>query len=413
MAVMSENIYDLVIIGAGAAGLMAAAEASHAGVRVLVLEGQREPGVKILMAGGGRCNATHARVSAGDYSAGCRHTLMHVLKTFTPREAVAFFEKWGAPLALQETGEFFSADNHARTVRDALVRAAVDGGARIECQAHVDALTAHAGMFKVVAGAMAYAARSVLITTGGLSFPVTGSDGSGYALAAALGHRIVPTRPALVPLMAGNPAFSGLAGIVVAVRLSLWSGDRKLRSQEGPLLFTHHGFSGPAPMEMSGAWMAAREQHACALRVDFLPAAAGDGIDFIFDPLSARRSVKNVLARMLPERLVVVLLEQAGVDPGRLAGDLGRQEKRKLAAALRALPLPVAESAGYAKAEVTAGGVDLRELKGATLESRLQGGLFFAGEVVDVDGRIGGFNLHWAWASGVAAARAVIRRIKI
>ncbi|MBF0330973.1 MAG: aminoacetone oxidase family FAD-binding enzyme [Candidatus Omnitrophica bacterium] len=407
---MENTINDLIIIGAGAAGLMAAAEASQAGLRVLVLEGQREPGLKILITGGGRCNVTNARISEKDFNAGCSHTLRHVLKTFPPRQAVDFFEKWGAPLALQETGEFFSGDNKARTVRDALIRAVEHGGARILCDRKVSAMATQDGQFNVVAGHDVFVGKNVLVTTGGLSYPATGSDGSGYHLAESFGHLILPTHPALVPLVAARQVLAHLSGITLPVRLALWAQGRKLKVIEGPLLFTHNGFSGPAPMEMAGPWLAVKAQTGSMINCDFLPQIKGDGIDFVLDPSVARRSVKNIISGFLPERLVLVLLEEAGVDSHRLAIDLSNEDKRSIGRMLRAYPLPVADVMGYSKAEVTAGGVDLKELKGATLESRLQQGLFFAGEVVDVDGRIGGFNLQWAWASGIAAARAIVKK---
>jgi predicted Rossmann fold flavoprotein len=409
---MKNKIHDLIIIGAGAAGLMAAAEAARLGLKVLVLEGQREPGLKILISGGGRCNVTHARLGEKDYSSGCAHTLRHVLKTFTPDEVVDFFERWGAPLALQETGEFFSADDKARTVRDALVRAAQDSGAKIVCGWRVNSLALQAGAFNVIGQELVEQARAVLVTTGGLSYPATGSDGTGYALAKLFGHRIVPTRPALTPFISSEEVFANLAGIVVPVRLSLWAEGRKVHSVDGPLLFTHNGFSGPAPMEMSGHWEALKGKSGCGISVDFLPQMKGDGIEFLFDPSSARRSLKNVVAQFLPERLATVLIEAAGLDTRLFSGEMSQKDKKALAGLLRACSLPVEEAMGYDKAEVTAGGVDLKELKGATLESRLQEGLYFAGEVVDVDGRIGGFNLHWAWASGVAAARAIAKKLQ-
>lgn len=409
---MKNHIHDLVIVGAGAAGLMAAAEASRLGLKVLVLESQREPGLKILISGGGRCNVTNARLGEKDYSAGCPHTLRHVLKTFTPVQAVEFFERWDAPLALQETGEFFSADDKAHTVRDALVRAAQDSGARIVCGWRVNSLALQDGAFNVIGQEHIERARAVLVTTGGLSYPATGSDGAGYSLAQMFGHKIVPVRPALTPFISSEEVFSNLAGIVVPVRLSLWAQGRKLRAVHGPLLFTHEGFSGPAPMEMSGHWFAVKDKPGCGISVDFMPQIKGDGIEFLFELSSARRSVKNIVSQFLPERLAVVLIGAAGLDSRLFMNEMGQKEKKALAGLLRGCVLPVQDVMGYDKAEVTAGGVDLKELKDATLESRLQEGLYFAGEVVDVDGRIGGFNLHWAWASGVAAARAIARKVK-
>lgn len=409
---MSDPVHDLVIVGAGAAGLMAAAEAARLGLHVRVLEGQKEAGLKILISGGGRCNVTNARVSEKDYAAGCAFTLRHVLGTTSPRDMADFFEAHGAPLVLQETGEFFSADDKARTVRDALVRAVTENGGRITCGRRVNAIVTQDGSFNVVGHDFVVPARAVIIATGGLSYPATGSDGAGYRLAQAFGHNIVATHPALVPLTASDDTFGKISGITIPVRLSLWAEGRKLRSIDGPLLFTHEGFSGPAPMEMSGYWLAARQKHGCAVHADFLPAFKPDDTEFLLRPALAARSVKNILTGFLPERLVGVLLGAAGVDSQRPAGQLTRDQRKAIVSALRAFPLPLQDTSGYARAEVTSGGVDLKELKGATLASRLQEGLYFAGEVLDVDGRIGGFNLHWAWASGLAAARAVARNKK-
>ena len=408
----SASGHDLVIIGAGAAGLMAAAEGARLGLDVLVLEGQKEPGLKILISGGGRCNVTNARVSEKDYAAGCAHTLRHVLGTVSPLDIVAFFEAHGAPQALQESGEFFSGDDKARTVRDALMRAVIQNGGRIACGRRVNAIATQDGSFNIVGHYFVITARAVIIATGGLSYPATGSDGAGYRLAQAFGHNIVPTHPALVPFIASTDTFGKISGITLQVRLSLWAEGRKLRSVEGPLLFTHEGFSGPAPMEMSGYWLAVREKLDSAVCVDFLPDLKPDDTDLLLRPALAARSVKNILTGLLPERLVTVLLGTASVDPQRPAGQLTRDERKAVLSALRAFALPLKDVAGYARAEVTSGGVDLKELKGASLASRLQEGLYFAGEVLDVDGRIGGFNLHWAWASGVAAARAVAKSLK-
>ncbi|MBF0619825.1 MAG: aminoacetone oxidase family FAD-binding enzyme [Candidatus Omnitrophica bacterium] len=406
------DIYDLIIVGAGAAGLMAAAEAGALGFKAVVLESQREPGLKILMSGGGRCNATNARVTEKDYAAGCEHTLRHVLKTFSSSEAVAFFEQWGAPLSLQETGEYFSADNKARTVRDALLRAVSAGKVEILCQHPVKNITVQDGLFNVVAEGAIRRARAVVVTTGGLSYPSTGSSGAGYALAESFGHQLVSARPALTPFLASRDIFATLSGIAVPVRLSLWALGRKLRSVEGPMLFTHNGFSGPAPMEISCPWIDARNDEG-EIRVDFFPTEKGQGIGFILDN-AGQQNLKNLLARSLTERLALVLLSEAKVDgfkhPGK--NELWNKEKKALERVLREYTLPVDNVMGYAKAEATAGGVDLKELKGATLESRLQPGLYFAGEVLDVNGRIGGFNLQWAWASAVAVIRAVAKKYK-
>lgn len=402
--------YDLIIIGGGAAGLMAAAEAGRLGLETLVCEGQKTPARKLLICGGGRCNAANANVTASDFHTGCRHTLQHVLREWTTRDTLDFFARWGAPLAVQKDGQYFSADDRAQTVLDALLKAVAAGGALLRCGTRVLDVTHDRMHFAVALEEDVLQAKAVLVTTGGLSYPTLGSDGAGYRIAERFGHELVPTRPALAPLMASDDVFMALAGVSTDVRLTLRAEGRKAGTADGPLLFTHRGFSGPAVLAMSLAWTDARAGNG-ELRVDFLPDLPGEDLAPLLDG-AGRRTLRNVVREHLPERLVDLLLEQAGVDgairPGK--GELRKAQRRALVATLRDLPLPIRADGGYAKAEVTAGGVDLESVKGSSLESRLQPGLFFAGEVLDVDGRIGGFNLQWAWASGVAGARGVAKR---
>ena len=409
---MENTIYDLIIVGGGAAGLMAAAEAGKLKLKVLVLEGRKEPGAKILMSGGGRCNVTNVKITEKDYTTGCLHTLRHVLKGFSNQEAVRFFERWRAPLELQDDGCYFSADGQARTVLKALMGAAAGNGAVIRYASRVNTVTVQDGGFNVTGQDFIERGRTVLITTGGLSYPGTGSDGAGYKLAEAFGHRIVPTRPSLTPLVSASDVFSSLSGIVVPVELSLWAEGRKVYAFRGPLLFTHHGFSGPSSLEISRPWLDALAKGG-EVRADFFPDVKEPGVDFCFQG-AGQRSLKNILMTRLPERLCLSLLHQAGVDGAKRPGmsEVSTKDRQALQRALRAFPLPVNGTSGYARAEVTSGGVDLNELKGASLESRLQEGLYFAGEVLDVDGRIGGFNLHWAWASAVSVARAIAKKLE-
>lgn len=408
---MSEMRFDLIIIGAGAAGLMAAGEGARLGLKVLVLEGKKEPGLKLLMCGGGRCNVTHAKVTERDYHASCVHTLRHVLKHFSVLDAVNFFETHGAPLQLLEDGCYFSADDQARTVLNALLTYAREAGVAFLYEHRVSSVVWDKALFNVVSNGVVFNAPAVLVATGGFSYPATGADGAGYIFAESFGHSVVATRPALTPWLASSDTFIRIPGIALPVRLSLWVGGKKIKKTEGPLLFTHQGFSGPAVLEMSAAWLDARPLNG-EVRVDFFPTLKGEGIDFLFIG-GKHQNLKNMLTPVLTERLAWILLDEARVDGAKhsVAGEITNKEKHALTRVLRAYPLPIKDVVGYGKAEITAGGVDLRELKGATLESRLQEGLYFAGEVLDVDGRIGGFNLHWAWASAVAAAHAVAKKI--
>ncbi|MBF0485809.1 MAG: aminoacetone oxidase family FAD-binding enzyme [Candidatus Omnitrophica bacterium] len=406
------NTYDLIIIGAGATGLMCAAEAGQLRLKTLVLEGQPKPGAKILMSGGGRCNASNIRVTEQDYATnGSIHTIRHVLKIISSDDVFMFFERWGAPLVLEQDGKYFSADGRAMTVLQALLRAAKEGDAEILCSRRVSSVALQNDTFNVVAGTEVFEGRAVVVATGGISYPQTGSSGFGYALAKSFGHQIVSPQPALTPFKASRDIFSHLQGIALPVRLTLWLKNRKERVSEGPLLFTHLGFSGPAVFDMSRHWVRAKEAGNTVLTADFLPFSKKDGLGFEdLPPLALKKTLKNFLGGVFPERLSLTLIKEAGLDPASSLELLSKDKKKKLALCVRAFPLPIEGVFGFDKAEVTSGGVSLEELEGATLESRLQPGLYFAGEVLDADGRVGGFNLHWAWASGQAVARAIARK---
>jgi len=393
---------DLIIIGAGAAGLMAAQEAGCQGLRVLVLESQSSSGAKILLSGGGRCNVTNAVVTEKDFNSGCPRTVRHVLEHFSPDAAVRFFEERGAPLKLEEDGKYFSSTGNASTILQALLRAADGSGARIEYRHRVQNVRCQDDLFHVTGNGFALQGRALLVATGGRSYPSTGSDGFGHALAKQFGHRIVPVFPALTSFKTNDALWKSLSGIAVPVRLTLWASRRKVIEKHGDLLFTHEGFSGPVALDMSHYWGAVQKEKDAAISVDFLP--QGPELHY------KRRHLKNALGEVLPQRLVEVLLKKAEINGAKQYFDLRAAQRDILEKVLRSCAIPISGVMGWGKAEVTAGGVDLKELKGASLESKLQPGLFFAGEVLDVDGRVGGFNLHWAWASGIAAASGVLKK---
>jgi predicted Rossmann fold flavoprotein len=394
--------YDLIIIGAGAAGLMAAQEAGRSGLSVLALEGQPSPGAKILLSGGGRCNATNAVVTEKDFNSGCPRTVRHVLEHFSPDEAVRFFEERGAPLRLEEDGKYFSSAGDANMVLRALLKTVDGSGAGIEYQRCVRNVRCQDGIFQVSGNGFALEGRALLVATGGLSYPATGSDGFGHALAKQFGHRISPLFPALTSWKTEDALWRALSGIAVPVRLTLWSADRKVIEKQGSLLFTHEGFSGPVVLDMSRHWGAVQKEKDVRILVDFLPQAPELHLK--------RRHLKNAFSEVLPLRLVEALLKKAEINGAKQYFNLRAAQRDAMEKILRSCPIPISGVMGWGKAEVTAGGVDLSELKGASLESKLQPGLFFAGEVLDVDGRVGGFNLHWAWASGIAAARGVLKK---
>ena len=403
--------FDTAIVGAGAAGLMTAIQTARLGLKTLLLDGRDKIGAKILMSGGTRCNVTNHEVTEKDFETGAPHTVRAALAAFTPAETIEFFEQIGVELKLEPTGKYFPVTDRAQDVLDALTKEARRWGVTLATPHKVRHVTHDpvAGVFELFAENEKFAAKTVVLTTGGLSFPSTGSDGTGYKIAQTFGHSIVPTSASLTPLMTNDAVWKSLSGITLPVRLSLWLAGKKIHSTCDSFLFTHFGFSGPAALDMSRHLIRADRSKGLRLEADFLPydkeEAAAE--DLRTSPAQGgKRTVRGWLDRILPARLADALADKAQVEPEKLLAYLKKDERARLLAALFRSELVVNGDMGYDKAEVTAGGVDLREVHRSTLESKLQPGLFFAGEIVDVDGRIGGFNFQWAWASGYVAGRA-------
>jgi predicted Rossmann fold flavoprotein len=391
---LSSDHYDIAVIGAGAAGLMAAIAAGRTGrVRVLAVDGAKRIGAKILISGGGRCNVTNEVVRAEDFN-GSRNAIAKVLRTFDVAATIAFFEELGVPLKVEETGKLFPVSNRARDVVDALVTAAEDAGVEIITGMQVESL--QAGF--VINGSLH--ADRVILAAGGRSVPKTGSDGSGYALAAAFGHSITPNFPALVPLLVTNGHWiPEISGTSVEAELAVKSeSGRVLERRRGSMLFTHFGLSGPAVLDISRHWIS---NQPATLAANFLPGETFESMDAALLQAARqnpRATIASVLRGRLPERLIVRLATRLAPDTP--LGKLAKEERRRIVRDLVDFTLPVVRDRGFDYAEVTAGGVPLDELDLKTMESRRCKGLFLCGEILDVDGRIGGFNFQWAWASG-------------
>jgi predicted Rossmann fold flavoprotein len=399
---------DLVVVGAGAAGLMAATWAGRTrpGRRVVVLESARTLGAKILVAGGGRCNVTHHAVTEDDFSGSTAPAIRKVLRRFGVEEVVAFFREQGVALKREETGKLFPTTDSARTVLDALLRAVHAAGAEVRHPCRVESIAREGGGFRVAGAWGAVDAPHVIMATGGKSLPRSGSDGHGLAVVAALGHEVTPlVVPGLVPLVLDAACFlRSLPGVATDVELELRSGTgRRLLRLRGALLCTHFGISGPVVLDMSRHLAHARAVDPGARLVACLvPGTTAKEIDAaLLD--GGRSSSGRTLTALMPERLARELCEQAGVDASAPASTLTQGGRRALVRACTELPLPVQGDRGFGHAEVTAGGVPLAQIRLETMESRRLAGLFLCGEILDVDGRIGGFNFQWAWASGYVA----------
>lgn len=410
---------DVLVIGAGAAGLATAifTRRSSRALHVLLVDGARRPGAKILVSGGGRCNVTNRTVTERDFSGSSPASIRRVLKSLPVERTVAFFEELGVRLHEEPLGKLFPDSNRAREVLEALLREADRVGVSRLDGHRVRRVSADGHGFSVEAGDTVIAARSVVLATGGQSLPKSGSDGGGFDLARTLGHTIVPPVPALVPLVldpASRLPFAELSGVTHDVEITVWLDGRVDSRVRGSLLWTHVGVSGPAALDVSRHWTRAHASGVpVLLTLSACPGARFETMDAELQARCAERpraSVHTVVCARVPAALASTLLRTLRIDEHMAAGALSRASRRELAHALTEWPLPVVGTRGYNHAEVTAGGVPLAEVNPSTLESRICPGLFFAGEVLDVDGRLGGFNFQWAWASAHVAAHGLTTR---
>src|SRR5438093_8249247 len=431
------------------------------------------------MSGGTRCNVTHREVSERDFNGGSRPFVRRVLAAFPPDETRDWLESLGVELKLEPTGKYFPVTDDAHTVLDALVRAVEQAGVRVEAGARVvrlerapaailaggadaedrrrageirSGVDAPSPRFRLGiqtvrdsaelargVGARGIAewplpavephrwleADALIVATGGLSFPRTGSDGTGYALVTALGHTLEPPTPALTPLTSSDRLCREAQGVTLDAELALWIDGRIAERARGSLLMTHFGFSGPAALDLSRHWHHAeveREVGAATRRsggarerrvtASFVPGATLDSLRAEWVKAgehTPKLTARRFLASRVPERIADLLCHEAGIETGSLVSQAPREARDALMRQALERPLAITGTLGYEKAEVTAGGVRLSEVDPSTLESRVVPGLFLCGEILDVEGRLGGFNFQWAWSSGTVAGGSAAR----
>ena len=403
----------VVVIGAGAAGTMAAIFAASAGAETLLLERTKDGGRKILISGGGRCNILPARLDESRYvTDSSANTLRKIVRSWPLEEQVAFFrDDVGIALVEEsESAKLFPASHKARDVRDGLLALASARGAVLRMDTLVTDVSWSGSAWNVsCAGTPPLEADSVIIACGGLSVPMTGSEGAGLRFAERLGHTIHQTYPALTPITAHPAPFAGLAGVSLRVTLTATARDRSAAATGG-FLFTHSGYSGPSVLDVSHVLVRSRadddEPHA---RLMVRWTAHGDTEwTELLKPHGARTAIGALRAEM-PERLAAALLVEARVASHRVLSELQREERLRLVDVLVRGPLPWTGDEGYKKAEVTGGGVSLAEIDPRTMESRRCAGLYLCGEVLDAFGPIGGYNFLWAWVTGRAAGLGAAR----
>ena len=441
---------DLVVVGAGAAGLLAAARAAQRGLRTLVLEKNRKPGVKILMSGGTRCNLTHATDARGIVEAFGRpgRFLHSALARLSPQDLVEIFHQEGLPTKVELNGKIFPATDRALDVLGALLARLKRSGAILACEEPVlEVGGPDSEGFRLVTPRRTIRAANLLLTTGGRSYPGCGTTGDGYAWAAAWGHAIVPPRPALVPLRTDAAWVTSLTGLTVPdvlVRImpgpdpgGAGSADGSQKAKKGNILaecrgsflFTHFGLSGPAVLNVSREVSGHAQPETLRVVCDFLPSVPEPELEAQLARQCAEAGKRQLVSVLLAcgagvppatsaaetaapqpvilRRLAEAMIIQAGLDPERRAAEIGKADRQRLLVAIKRLSIPISGSLGFQKAEVTAGGVSLEDVDSRSMQSKRVPRLFFAGELLDLDGPIGGYNFQAAFSTGHLAAESV------
>lgn len=404
---------NVLVIGGGAAGLLAGIAAAQSGAQTVILEKMRRPGKKILITGKGRCNITNNcdLQEIIKNIPGNGRFLNSALRRFTNQDIVQLLEDNGLPTKVERGGRVFPVSDKAADVVDTLVKIYKNYGGKLLTDCKVKSITAEFGKITgaVTADGQKFAADAVILAAGGSSYPGTGSDGSGVKLAKVLGHTIVPLAPSLVPLESDSPDIAGLQGLSLRnIEGTVYADGKKIGSEFGEMLFTHFGVSGPIILSLSKcvAEAFAKGAQDVELAIDLKPALDKEKLDARLQrdfTQYSRKQMPNGMKDLLPQRLIAPVLDQAFIDEEKFVNQLSRAERRRLVDVLKAFTVPITGTRPIAEAIVTAGGVSLKEIDPKTMESKLIKGLFFAGEVMDIDGYTGGYNLQAAFSTGYAA----------
>lgn len=428
--------FDIAIIGAGAAGLAAGIFVAEARTNctIVLLDGAGTIGSKILVSGGSRCNVTNVMVQPSDFHAPAR-LVSRILRRFDEHATRQWFESLGVELKEEPTGKLFPTTNKARTVLNALLGRCKELGVQILTHHRVQSITHTNDQFFIQFPEKQIIAQQVIMATGGQSLPKSGSDGQGWSMAKSLGHSVSPTYPALVPLvLANNFIHAGLSGISYDAAIITRVNRKIVDHRVGSLLWTHFGISGPVVLDASRFWvMANGQKEDVRVSLSSFPNKTGEDVDLWLAQASrqsGRKTVGSLLAQELPARLAEALCrlsdQKEKVEPRKEnektvtenfastpLNQLSQSKRKDLVHTLTDLSLPVIGHRGWNFAEVTAGGVPLHEINPQTMMSRKMPGLYMIGEMLDCDGRIGGFNFQWAWATGFIAGQSASKMLKV
>lgn len=386
------NQHDVIILGAGASGLWAALTAAKRGRKVLVVDHARKAGRKILIAGGGKCNFTNIDLSPANYHCKNVHFCKSALARFTPWHMVEYLSLHDIPWEEREHSQLFCTRS-AADITEALYNDCLEHSVRFRFSEQITDVQKKDDLFDVGLTDSQHFAPSLIVALGGSAWPQAGATDAGYKLARQFGHKIIPTFPALVPLMMpSNWKLKNLSGIALPV--SIRCNNKQFTEN---MLFTHKGISGPVVLQISAHW-----KKGDSIEIDFLPSAS---ITDILEEAGSKPLLKNVLSRKFPERLAAALIPKELRE--KQVAQLSKKDMQELHSSIHAFTVVPTGTEGMKKAEATGGGIETSSVSSKTMESKICSGLYFTGEVLDVLGDLGGFNLHWAWASGNAAGEVV------
>lgn len=402
--------FDAVVIGGGPAGIYAAIHCAEQGMRVLLLERNNRLGKKLLITGKGRCNVTNACSDLEVLQNIPRNGrfLFSAMQAHPPAAVMDFFERYGCPLKTERGNRVFPVTDRSDSILDALVSAAKKAGVQVRWERATGILASEGVVTGVQTQTNQYPCRYVLLATGGLSYPTTGSTGDGYMMAECLGHTVIPCEGSLVPLCVDGPDCPEMQGLSlrnVGVKLLNEKG-KTLYKDFGELLFTHFGLSGPTVLSAS-----AHLKGSCTLSIDLKPALDEGklGARILRDlEMYRNRTMENALTDLLPRSMIPVVLRRLGIDPQLQANSLRKQDRQALVALLKSFTFPISGKRPVAEAIITSGGIKTSQIDPKTMSSKLLTGLYFAGEIIDCDAYTGGFNLQIAWATAYAAACGIL-----
>lgn len=381
--------FETIIIGAGAAGLMAAAKASETGASVCVLEHNDRVGRKILISGGGRCNFTNIKVTPDDFVSNGRHFVKGALRSYPPQKFIELVEKYNIAYFEKKLGQLFC-QKSAKDIVELLKKECKKNNVTLALKETNLEVSYTSGLYFIESDINSYTCENLVIATGGLSISQIGASDLGYRVAKMFGHKIIPTRPALVPLT--YQGYESLSGISLVVTLTV---DKYSITED--MLFTHKGLSGPAILKASLYWSKGK-----SIKVNWLPNETLEK--------NSSKSLENYLALKLPKRFVENLLTSLDLSKDKKVSEISKKDWNKLIDKIHNDEIQPLGTEGYRKAEVTAGGVDTSKINSQTMESKLQKNLFFIGEVLDVTGLLGGYNFQWAWSSAYLAGTELSKR---